>query len=189
MLYRAKSFPLHLRASPVPSDNPRSRWRVLRGTVLAEKPVMPKKKVDLPPEPPSAPPWPDHFPECCPPDDADALDGRLFFRFLLRFDSSVGDFFNEPHLFPVGPEDMVSYKEAGRGDGCQSASLSCFVSKEKLLKLLPLPKFRGEPGVMVGSFGPGDGRFSKPSKRRGHCEVWLNKNALSRAHILFTVAL
>ncbi len=104
--------------------------------------------------------WPTHFPPCCPPGDAEDLNGDLFY---LAHE-------------PPEDEDYCSAKELGshpKGDVCERASLSCWITASIPEAITNMPRHRGK-AVLRATFHASDGKFKPTGKNAalGHRSTW-----------------
>ena len=133
-------------------------------------------------EAPLVPEWPPHLPECCPPDDAQATSGELWY-FVFNTPPIADDFLSakQRDVFPNHPP-------------CERAGLSCYRTKNEMMVFAAatayLKKKFGaahaasailtqEHGALKATPHPGNA---------GHHTLWLRAAALAAAPALFRVA-
>jgi len=133
-------------------------------------------------EAPVMPEWPPHLPECCPPDDAHAAAGELWY-FVFHAQPLADDFLSatQRDVFP-------------NAHPCERAGLSCYRTKQELLALASataqLKKRFASANTACATLQPDHGAV-KPTPRPGnpgHHTLWLRAVALNAATELFRVA-
>lgn len=118
-------------------------------------------------------PYPEHFPEGCPPADSDTATGEIY-RFISK-----------KHDKPM-PEDFRSWREQNPGKTisgditeCQACGLSVYTCYDEVKRLTPLiPKLR-KMKLAKGVFNEGMGRIKNtPSlNSKLHYTWWIPKNS------------
>jgi hypothetical protein len=125
---------------------------------------------------PQASYWPEHFPSCCPPANADYLAGTIMYLVLAN---------------PPTPEDFASAMERNvfkDRDPCLRAGLSCGLEAESLLDLKRNAKRLRQHQIASAELRSDDGMIQK-TLGPGHYTMWLRASTLSQAHLLFKVKL
>lgn len=118
--------------------------------------------------------WPAHFPDGCPPVEADDLAGNILY--LVGSNPPTADDFRsaaERGAFPDGPP-------------CERAALSCGVARDSMDRLRKaVPRLRAMR-IAQASLQPQHGKL-RQTGRPGHHSMWLRAYALQAAPSLFTV--
>ena len=118
--------------------------------------------------------WPNHFPQNCPPADADDLAHAVLY--LVEGN-------------PPTAEDFLSACERNQFVGkpeCERASLSCGLTEKYIMQLKEaVPRLR-TMHIAKADLIAGHGKI-KPTGKPGHHSMWLYAGALKTAPSLFRV--
>lgn len=119
--------------------------------------------------------WPDHFPACCPPADADDLSGDVLV--LVAAD-------------PPGRGDFASAAERGvfkDADPCLRAGMSCAREQGHLVDLRRNTRRLRNHKIACAALTGEHGKIKK-TLGAGHYTMWLRRHALDAAPSLFRVS-
>lgn len=123
--------------------------------------------------------WPDHFPEACPPESSEEINGRIY-RFVAGVTPAKDDF--------VSSQLQNPRKAFGR-KACQACGLSvyrdwsCCIHYQKAIPALRKKR------IAFGDLKPEHGVIMQtPSKMAGDHHTWWLPNSMPEPEGLFEIA-